>query len=82
MLTHRHEMVLAMGQNTTDTVDDNNEFKVGVVLDFDSLVSKIGLTSMSMALSDFYSSTNDTHKRKLVLNTRDSHRDISDAASQ
>ncbi|XP_026420498.1 glutamate receptor 2.1-like [Papaver somniferum] len=71
-----------MGQNTTDTVDDNNEFKVGVVLDFDSLVSKIGLTSMSMALSDFYSSTNDTHKRKLVLHTRDSRRDISHAASQ
>ncbi|KAI3913656.1 hypothetical protein MKX01_035852 [Papaver californicum] len=80
-----HEMVLVMGQmaqNTTNTIE-SDEFKVGVVLDFDSLVSKIGLTSMSMALSDFYSSTKDTtHKRKLVLHTRDSHKDIADAASQ
>ncbi|KAI3923894.1 hypothetical protein MKW92_042604 [Papaver armeniacum] len=78
-----HEMVLVMGQNTTHTVH-SDEFKVGVVLDFDSLASKIGLTSMSMALSDFYASTNDTtaHKRKLVLHIRDSHGDIADAASQ
>ncbi|KAI3887063.1 hypothetical protein MKX03_023027 [Papaver bracteatum] len=81
MLGHHHEMVLVMCQNTTDTVD-NNEFKVGVILDFDSLVSKIGLASMSMALSDFYSSTDDTHNRKLVLHTRDSRSDIADAASQ
>ncbi|KAI3915774.1 hypothetical protein MKW92_023137 [Papaver armeniacum] len=78
-----YEMVLVMGQNTTHTVH-SDEFKVGVVLDFDSLASKIGFTSMSMALSDFYSSTNDTtaHKRKLVLHNRDSHGDIADAASQ
>ncbi|KAI3883164.1 hypothetical protein MKW92_041349 [Papaver armeniacum] len=78
-----HEMVLVMGQNTTDIIH-SDEFKVGVVLDFDSLASKIGFTSMSMALSDFYSSTNDTtaHKRKLVLHTRDSHGDTADAASQ
>ncbi|KAI3897926.1 hypothetical protein MKW92_009597 [Papaver armeniacum] len=79
-----YEMVLVMGQNTTHTVH-RDEFKVGVVLDFDSLASKIGFTSMSMALSDFYSSTNDTttaHKRKLVLHTRDSHGDTADAASQ
>ncbi|KAI3955821.1 hypothetical protein MKW98_006181 [Papaver atlanticum] len=81
MLTHHHEMVLVMGEKTKDTID-NNEFKVGVVLDFDSLVSKIGLTSMSMALFDFYSTTDDSHKRKLVLHTRDSHGDIADAASQ
>ncbi|KAI3916736.1 hypothetical protein MKW98_011404, partial [Papaver atlanticum] len=81
MLTHHHEMVLVMGEKTKDTID-NNEFKVGVVLDFDSLVSKIGLTSMPMALFDFYSTTDDSHKRKLVLHTRDSHRDIADAASQ
>ncbi|XP_026398150.1 glutamate receptor 2.2-like [Papaver somniferum] len=38
---------------------------------------------MSMALSDFYSSTNDTsHRRRLVLHIRDSQRDITDAASQ
>ncbi|KAI3923893.1 hypothetical protein MKW92_042603 [Papaver armeniacum] len=75
-----HEMV--MGQDTTNTIE-SDEFKVGVVLDFDCLASKIGLTSMSMALSDFHSSTNDTsHRRRLVLHTRDSHGDITDAASQ
>ncbi|MCL7025994.1 hypothetical protein MKW94_013801 [Papaver nudicaule] len=78
-----HETVaLAMGQNTTQNIE-SGEFKVGVVLDSDSLVSKMGLTAMSMALSDFYSSTNDTaHKRKLVLYNRDSRRDIADAAFQ
>ncbi|KAI3830767.1 hypothetical protein MKW92_045996 [Papaver armeniacum] len=75
-----HEMV--MGQDTTNTIE-SDEFKVGVVLDFDCLASKIGLTSMSMALSDFHSSTIDTsHRRRLVLHTRDSHGDITDAASQ
>ncbi|KAI3852915.1 hypothetical protein MKX03_027555 [Papaver bracteatum] len=81
MFAHHYEMVQAIGQNTTDSVD-YDEFKVGVVLDFDNVVSKIALTSMSLALSDFYSSTDDTHKTKLVLHTRDSHTDLADAASQ
>ncbi|OVA03675.1 hypothetical protein BVC80_1097g18 [Macleaya cordata] len=71
---------MVMGQNKSSAVD---EFKVGVVLDIDSLVAKMGLTSMSMALSDFYSSTNNSfHKRSLVLHTRDSNGDIVDAASE
>ncbi|OVA19061.1 Ionotropic glutamate receptor [Macleaya cordata] len=71
---------MVMGQNGSSAVD---EFKVGVVLDMDSLVAKMGLTSMSMALSDFYSSTNNSfHKRSLVLHTRDSNGDIVDAASE
>ncbi|OVA13732.1 Ionotropic glutamate receptor [Macleaya cordata] len=73
-----HEVVLVMGQNTSSTVD---EFKVGVVLDLDRLTTKMGLTSISMALSDFYSSTNTSHKRRLVLHIRDSNRDNVDAAS-
>ncbi|KAI3866079.1 hypothetical protein MKX03_003541 [Papaver bracteatum] len=81
MFAHHNVMVQAMGQNATDSVD-YDEFKVGVVLDFDNVVSKIALTSMSLALSDFYSSTDDTHKTKLVLHTRDSHTDLADAASQ
>ncbi|KAI3915777.1 hypothetical protein MKW92_023140, partial [Papaver armeniacum] len=54
---------MVMGQDTTNTIE-SDEFKVGVVLDFDYLASKIGLTSMSMALSDFHSSTNDTSHRR------------------
>ncbi|KAI3897925.1 hypothetical protein MKW92_009596 [Papaver armeniacum] len=81
MFAHHYEMAQAMGQNTADTVD-YEEFKVGVVLDFDNVVSKIALTSMSLALSDLHSATDDTHKTKLVLHTRDSHRDLADAASQ
>ncbi|EOY29260.1 Glutamate receptor, putative [Theobroma cacao] len=60
-------------QNTT------TEVNVGVVLDMDSLVGKIGLSCINMALSDFY----DTHahyKTRMVLNIRDSKEDVVAAA--
>ncbi|EOY29259.1 Glutamate receptor, putative [Theobroma cacao] len=60
-------------QNTTTQVN------VGVVLDLDSLVGKIGLSCINMALSDFY----DTHahyKTRMVLNIRDSKKGVAAAA--
>ncbi|MCL7024061.1 hypothetical protein MKW94_011546 [Papaver nudicaule] len=73
------ESILVYAQNsseaaTTTTVD------VGVILDLDSWVGKMGQSCLLMAVSDFYTS-NPTYKTRLVLHTRDSNRDIIDAAS-
>ncbi|RZC75549.1 hypothetical protein C5167_051039 [Papaver somniferum] len=70
-----HEIVV-MGQNTAQEVE---EFKVGVVLDLNMSMAKVWLTSMNMALSDFYATT--PHKRRLVFHVRDSNRDVLDASS-
>ncbi|KAI3877699.1 hypothetical protein MKW98_020180 [Papaver atlanticum] len=74
-LLGNHELVV-MGQNTSQVVE---EFKVGVILDLNISVAKVWLTSMNMALSDFYATT--SHKRRLVFHVRDSNRDVLDASS-
>ena len=53
---------------------------VGVVLDFDSLVGKIGWSGINMALSDFYA-THVDYRTRLVLKSRDSKEDIIGAAA-
>ena len=63
-------------QNTTTTIPVN----VGVVLDMDQWMGKMGLSCISMALSDFYAS-HDYYKTRLVLNTRDSKDDVVGAAA-
>ncbi|KAI3876086.1 hypothetical protein MKW92_009661 [Papaver armeniacum] len=68
--------LVVMGQNSKQVVE---EFKVGVVLDLNMSVAKVWLTSMNMALSDFYATT--PHKRRLVFHVRDSNRDVLDASS-
>ncbi|EYU21231.1 hypothetical protein MIMGU_mgv1a021578mg, partial [Erythranthe guttata] len=52
----------------------------GVILDADSLVARIGMTSLTLCLSDFYSS-NLNYSTRLVLHTRDSKGRVTDAAS-
>lgn len=59
---------LAVAQNTTIPVN------VGMILDFDSLFGKIGLSCVEMALSDFYAS-HAYYNTRLVLHIRDSMRD-------
>ncbi|MCL7034415.1 hypothetical protein MKW94_006142 [Papaver nudicaule] len=83
LMRNDHHGILVMGQNTTIPVPkDGEEFKVGVILDSDTLLGKTGLISISMAISDFYaSSTTTSHKRRLVLHIRDSNRDVVGAAS-
>ncbi|KAI3973590.1 hypothetical protein MKW92_048894 [Papaver armeniacum] len=72
-------MISSSTQNTTTR--RIHEFKVGVVLDMKLPITKVWLTSMNMALSDFYSSsTNTSHKRRLVLHVADSNADILDAS--
>lgn len=58
----------------------NTTFEVGVILDVDTLVGRIGMTSLSLALSDFYSS-NPNSSTRLVLHTRDSRGQITGAAA-
>ncbi|KAF8015221.1 hypothetical protein BT93_H0890 [Corymbia citriodora subsp. variegata] len=53
---------------------------VGVVLDLETWVGQMGLSCITMSLSDFYSS-NPSYKTRLVLNVRDSKRDEVAAAA-
>ncbi|XP_034684068.1 glutamate receptor 2.7-like [Vitis riparia] len=65
---------MAMSQNTTIPV------KVGVVLDMDTWLGKMGLSCITVALSDFYAS-HGHYKTRLVLEIRDSKRDVVGAAA-
>ncbi|KAL9363578.1 hypothetical protein Peur_046363 [Populus x canadensis] len=67
---------MGVAQNTTSTIPVN----VGVVLDLASLDANIALSCINMALSDFYASHGD-YKTRLVLNTRDSKKDVIGAAA-
>ncbi|KAI3860907.1 hypothetical protein MKX03_033592 [Papaver bracteatum] len=71
--------VILSTQNTT-RLGIIDEFKVGVVLDLKVPITQVWLTSMNMALSDFYSSTKTSRKRRLVLHVADSNADILDAS--
>ncbi|CAK7354066.1 unnamed protein product [Dovyalis caffra] len=67
-----------MAQNTTSIIPLN----VGVVLDLDNdhLDGNIGLSCINMSLSDFYA-THGHYKTRLVLNIRDSKKDVVRAAA-
>ncbi|KAJ6862072.1 hypothetical protein NC652_039030 [Populus alba x Populus x berolinensis] len=66
---------MRMAENTCIPVN------VGVVLDLDSdLDGRIALSCIEMALSDFYATHGD-YKTRLVLNTRDSMKDVVGAAA-
>ncbi|KAG6770856.1 hypothetical protein POTOM_026555 [Populus tomentosa] len=67
---------MGVAQSTTSTIPVN----VGVVLDLATLDAKIDLSCINMALSDFYASYGD-YKTRLVLNTRDSKKDVIGAAA-
>ncbi|KAL7166287.1 hypothetical protein ACSBR2_037043 [Camellia fascicularis] len=65
---------MAMAQNNTIPVN------VGVVLDMNKWVGKMGLSCITMALSDFYAS-HGHYRTRLLLNTRDSKNDVVGAAA-
>ncbi|KAL7189340.1 hypothetical protein ACSBR1_039058 [Camellia fascicularis] len=65
---------MAMAQNNTNPVN------VGVVLDMNKWVGKMGLSCITMALSDFYAS-HGHYRTRLLLNTRDSKNDVVGAAA-
>ncbi|KAJ4957784.1 hypothetical protein NE237_024895 [Protea cynaroides] len=58
-----------LAQNTTIP------FNVGVVLNFNKLTGRIGLSCISKALSDFYA-THSSYKTRLVVHTRDSQNNV------
>lgn len=64
-----------MGENTSITVN------VGVVLDLDnSLSTKVWLSCIKMAISDFYTS-HALSKTRVALNIKDSRSEVVDAAA-
>ncbi|XP_026453928.1 glutamate receptor 2.7-like isoform X2 [Papaver somniferum] len=73
-------VMISSTQTTTRRRIIDHEFKVGVVLDLKLPITKVWLTSMNMALSDFYSYTKTSRKRRLVLHVADSNADILDAS--
>ncbi|KAL1552572.1 glutamate receptor 2.1-like [Salvia divinorum] len=54
--------------------------RVGVVVDVDDYVGKMGLNCITMALSDFYT-RHGYYRTRLALNTRDSKNDAVGAAA-
>ncbi|XP_019101453.1 PREDICTED: glutamate receptor 2.7-like isoform X1 [Camelina sativa] len=67
-------MEVGFGQNQA------TEIKVGVVLDLQTLFSKICLTSMNMSLSDFYKKHTD-YTTRLAIHVRDSMEDVVQASA-
>ncbi|XP_058007985.1 glutamate receptor 2.2-like [Hevea brasiliensis] len=65
---------IAMAKNTKVSVD------VGVVLDLDNKIGKIGLSCINLSLSDFYAK-HSHYKTRLVLHARDSKNDVVGAAA-
>ncbi|EYU45932.1 hypothetical protein MIMGU_mgv1a023751mg [Erythranthe guttata] len=64
----------------TESSPNNSTFRVGVILDLDSLIGRTGVNSLSLALSDFYS-VNSNYTTRLVLHVRNSNEQVLDAAS-
>ncbi|KAL6196321.1 hypothetical protein ACLB2K_031936 [Fragaria x ananassa] len=69
-------MVDALGAESSTTIPVD----VGVIIDLDDPIGKMYLTCIEMALSDFYAS-HAHYKTRLVLNTRNSNRDVVGAAA-
>ncbi|XP_049356240.1 glutamate receptor 2.8-like [Solanum verrucosum] len=57
-----------------------SNFQVGVILDLESMVGSMGLSCMSMALSDFYS-VHRNYSTRLSLHVRDSRGQVIEAAA-
>jgi ionotropic glutamate receptor len=73
-------LVFSSGAAQNATVSPAEEFHVGVILDLGSLVGKVALTSISLAVEDFYAACQNC-SRKLVLHVRDSMGNDVQAAS-
>lgn len=58
----------------------NTTFQVGVILDVNTTVGRIGMTSLSLALSDFYW-FNANFSTRLALYVRNSRSLVTDAAA-
>lgn len=71
-MSHQARVVLA--RNATISVD------VGVILDLGSPEGKRCRTSISMAIDDFYAAHRN-YTTRIILHTRDSDRDVVEAAS-
>ncbi|THG16859.1 hypothetical protein TEA_020593 [Camellia sinensis var. sinensis] len=77
-----YHLICLRREEITSNVFGNGSvvFQVGVVLDLDSKVGRMGLSHLNMALKDFYSA-HENHKTRLVLHVRDSREQVIDAAA-
>ncbi|KAM3267633.1 hypothetical protein P3S67_032051 [Capsicum chacoense] len=67
--------------NSQKTIQNRtSNFQVGVILDLKSVVGSMGLSCMSMALSDFYS-IHSNYSTRLSLHVRDSQGQVVEAAA-
>jgi hypothetical protein len=66
-------------QNSNQTTS-SHDIPVGVILDLNTIVGKIGQTSIAMAMEDFYIA-NKNYSTRLVLHIRDSNGDDFQATS-
>lgn len=73
-------LLLGVMCNAQTEVIANSTFRVGVILDSDSLIGRIGLNSLALALSDFYS-VNTNYATRLVLHVSDSREQVVDSAA-
>ncbi|XP_039165473.1 glutamate receptor 2.1-like [Eucalyptus grandis] len=71
---------VAVAQSSNSDNATTIPVNVGVVLDLEKWVGKMGLSCIKMSLSDFYSS-NPSYNTRLVLNVRDSKQDEVAAAA-
>jgi glutamate receptor, ionotropic, plant len=67
-------------QNSNQFTTTTHDIPVGVILDLNTIVGKIGQTSIQMAMKDFYTA-NKNYSTRLVLHTRDSNGDDFQAIS-
>ncbi|KAH7866077.1 hypothetical protein Vadar_015316 [Vaccinium darrowii] len=65
------------GQNVSGLIE---AVDVGVILDADNIVGKVGQTCISMALEDFYTLNQNHSTTRIVLHKRDSKGDVVEAA--
>ncbi|KAM7477583.1 hypothetical protein LguiA_025796 [Lonicera macranthoides] len=69
-----------MGDNESNSTSGKIPVNVGVVLDTDEVIGKMGLRCIRMALSDFYAS-HPHYSTRLLLNVRNSNATVVGAAS-
>ncbi|KAL7140511.1 hypothetical protein ABFS83_09G124600 [Erythranthe nasuta] len=74
-------LLISLSLSPCNAQTNNTTFRVGVILDADSLVGQIGNTNLSSALSDFYS-THSNYSTRIVLHKRDSRGQVIDAADR
>lgn len=71
---------ICLTKAVAETGTENVTVNIGVVLDMETIFGRKSLSSLSMALDDFYSA-NVGYQTRITLHVRDSKQDVVSAAS-